>query len=237
MTWKEAEVALRECEVVLIPLGARCKEHGPHLPLNNDWIMAEYLARRVLEACDVIAVPTIEHGFYPAFVEYPGSIHISLETSRDYLVDICRSLARFGPRKFYVLNTGVSTVRALAPAKVLLAKEGLVLEYTDMHQAGAAARESVRESEGGTHADEMETSMMLYMAPEIVNMKLAQKDFHADNGGGGLTRNPNSKIGTYSPTGSWGDPTLATREKGEVVVEALLKDVISFIQTLSSDSA
>jgi len=47
MSWMEAEEALREYSAVMIPLGARTKEHGPHLPLNNDWIMAEYLARRV----------------------------------------------------------------------------------------------------------------------------------------------------------------------------------------------
>ena len=46
LTWVEAEEALKEYEVVMIPLGARTKEHGLHLPLNNDWIMAEYLAAR-----------------------------------------------------------------------------------------------------------------------------------------------------------------------------------------------
>ncbi len=234
MTWKEAESALRDCKVVLIPLGARCKEHGLHLPLNNDWLMAEYLSGRVLDSCDVIGLPTIEHGFYPAFVEYPGSIHITLETSRDYLMDICRSLARFGPKKFYVLNTGVSTVRALAPARELLAQEGLRLEYTNMHTAGASAREAVRESEGGTHADEMETSMMLYIAPEIVNMAAAQKDYHQDKGGGGLTRDEHKNSSTYSPTGAWGDPTLATREKGEVIVEAIVQDLVAFINEFAA---
>ena len=67
-------------------------------------------------------------------------------------------------------------------------------------------------------------------------LNLAQKDFHPDKGGGGLTRDPAKKTGTYSPTGSWGDPTLATREKGEVIVEALVKDLVSFIQAFSSDT-
>ncbi len=44
LTWVEAEEALKKHDVVMIPLGARTKEHGPHLPLNNNWIMAEYLA-------------------------------------------------------------------------------------------------------------------------------------------------------------------------------------------------
>ena len=76
-----------------------------------------------------------------------------------------------------------------------------------------------RES-AGTHADEIETSMMLYIAPESVQMKKAARDINPDQPGG-LTRDARGK-GIYSPTGAWGDPTLATREKGEAVVESLL---------------
>ena len=58
LTWLEAESALKEFKVVMIPLGARTKEHGPHLPLNNDWIMAEYLAERVAEEVPVMVMPS-----------------------------------------------------------------------------------------------------------------------------------------------------------------------------------
>jgi creatinine amidohydrolase len=81
----------------------------------------------------------------------------------------------------------------------------------------------VAKQEGGTHADEIETSMMLYIAPDACDMTKAEKDFHADNGV--LTRDPNDKEGTYSPSGAWGDPTLATREKGARVAEALVSAI------------
>ncbi len=229
MTWVEAEAALKTHPLVVIPLGARTKEHGPHLPLNNDWLMAEYLARRVQESSDVLLLPTIQYGYYPAFLEYPGSVSISSATSRDFVVDICRSLSRHGAKKFYVLNTGISTVRALEPARRLLAGDGVQLEYTDLGEALAAVEKSVRQSEGGTHADEIETSMMLYIAPEAVRMDRAVKDYHPDKGPGGLTRDPEAKTGVYSPTGAWGDPTLATREKGRVVTEALVAHVTGFL--------
>jgi creatinine amidohydrolase len=75
-----------------------------------------------------------------------------------------------------------------------------------------------------THADEVETSMMLYIAPETVDMSKAVKDFSPDNPGP-LTRNPNGK-GVYSPTGIRGDPTLATQEKGRIVLVAgILKEI------------
>jgi creatinine amidohydrolase len=234
LSWKEAEVALQEVKVVVIPVGARTKEHGLHLPLNNDWIMAEYLTRRLLDAVSVIALPTIQYGYYPAFIEYPGSVNISKDTFRDYVMDICRSICRHGPKKVYVLNTGISTHRALEPARQLLAREGIQMEYTLLSEASREAEKKVGTQSAGTHADEIETSMMLYLAPEIVRMKLAKPDIHEDKGPGGLTRDANARTGVYSPTGAWGDPTLATREKGKVVTEALVAHIIASVEKLQS---
>src|SRR4029077_5804529 len=95
-------------------------------------ILANYLKDRVRERSRVVVAPTVPYSFYPAFVEYPGSTSLSLETSRDTIVEICRSLSRFGPRRFYVLNTGVSTVRALAPAAERLGADGILMRCTDI---------------------------------------------------------------------------------------------------------
>ena len=123
LTWQQAERVLTPDAIVVIPLGAAAKEHGPHLRLKNDFVLAEYFTRRVVAREAVVVAPTINYHFYPAFVEYPGSTSLRLETARDLVVDICRSLARFGPKRFYVLNTGVSTIRALKPAQDQLAAE------------------------------------------------------------------------------------------------------------------
>jgi creatinine amidohydrolase len=235
LTWAQAEPLLRQTEVVLVPLGARLKEHGLHLPLNNDWRLAEYLAGRVVEAVPVVAVPTLQYGYYPAFTEYPGSVTLRLETCRDLVVDVCRSLAPFGPKKFYVLNTGISTLRALEPARQALAAESVRMEYTDLSKDLADVEARVRQQEAGTHADEIETSMMLYIAPETVNLPAARRDLHPDKGPGGLTRDPNATGGVYSPTGAWGDPTLATREKGRIVVEALVERLVRAVERLRAE--
>ncbi len=235
LTWKQAEPVLKSAEIVLLPLGARLKEHGLHLPLNNDWRLAEYLTKRVVDVSPVVALPTLQHGYYPAFTEYPGSVSLRLETCRDVVVDVCRSLAPFGPKKFYVLNTGISTLKALEPARQLLAKDGIRLAYTDLPVALADVEKRVRTQETGTHADEIETSMMLYIAPETVNLPAAQKDIHPDKGPGGLTRNPAATTGVYSPTGAWGDPTLATLEKGRVLVEALVAHLLQSIETFRAE--
>ena len=75
--------------------------------------------------------------------------------------------------------------------------------------------------------------MMLYIAPESVQMKKAARDLSL-NQPGGLTRDPKGK-GTYSPAGAWGDPTLATREKGQAVVESLLTKILKEIGDLSRE--
>src|SRR5579871_6363751 len=113
LTWVEAAKVLQRDTVVLLPIGAESKEHGPHLKLKTDFLEAGYYTRQILERANVVVAPTINYSYYPAFVEYPGSTTLRLETARDMLVDICRSLARYGPKKFYALNTGVSTLRAL----------------------------------------------------------------------------------------------------------------------------
>jgi creatinine amidohydrolase len=183
LTWIEAEKILTEKTVVVIPIGAEAKEHGPHLKLKNDWIIAEYLKRRVLEQSEVVVVPTVNYHFYPAFLEYPGSTSLRLETARDLIVDICRSLARHGPRRFYALNTGVSTRKALKPAADLLAAEGIILHYTNILEIMGPVEKEVKKQEGGTHADEIETSMLLYIDPASVDMKKAVKDYNPDRAG------------------------------------------------------
>jgi len=229
LTWKEAEAVLTPDAVVVIPIGAQAKEHGPHLKLRNDFTIAEYLKRCILERSAVIVAPTLNYHYYPAFVDYPGSTTLRLETARDMTVDICRSLARFGPRRFYALNTGVSTVRALAPAVEILAGEGILLRFTNVSTIVEDVEEKLRQQEGGTHADELETSMMLYIDPQSVDMKKAVKDYHP--GVSPLSRVPDPKR-TYSASGVFGDATLATREKGRAIVDAMVGRLVLEIADL-----
>jgi creatinine amidohydrolase len=236
LTWQEAEKLLKPETVVVIALGAAAKEHGPHLKLKNDWTMAEYYKRRVLKSANVVVAPTINYHFYPAFVEYPGSTTLRMETARDLTVDICRGLARFGPRRFYLINTGVSTLRALRPAAETLAAEGILLHYLDVTKDVEQTVKPLMKQEGGTHADEIETSKMLYIDPAAVNMRKAVKDYTLrPSASTRLTRDPQVAArgeGTYSPTGSWGDPTLATREKGRKVTEATVAVILKQIEAL-----
>jgi creatinine amidohydrolase len=230
LTWVEAEKALTPRTVVVIPIGAESKEHGPHLKLKTDYTEAQYYQRRIVARADVVVAPIVNYSFYPAFGEYPGSTTLRLETARDVIVDICRSLARYGPKRFYALNTGVSTVRALRPAAERLAAAGILMRYTNILEAGAEAEKRVKQEEGGTHADEIETSLMLFIDPASVNMSKAVKDYHPSEDGG-LTRDPRQP-GVYSASGIFGDATLATRKKGEAIAQGTVDGMLREIEEL-----
>lgn len=235
LPWTEARAILDTSVVVVIPIGAEAKEHGPHLPLNNDFLLAEYFTKRVIAETPVVLYPTVNYHFYPSFVDYPGSTTVRLETARDMLVDIIRTIARHGPRRFYILNTGVSTLRALGPSRDTLTADGLVVRYTDILAVGKEAEDKVRQQQGGTHADEMETSLALYMYPEKVRMELARDDYHPGVSGRGLTPDSATAVRegkTWSVSGTFGNATLATREKGRVVAEAMVAGMVREIAEL-----
>ena len=230
--WTEAEAVLTRDRVVVLPLGAASKEHGPHLPLGNDEILADFLADRVVRARPIALLPTLTYGFYPAFLDYPGSVSLSARTQRDTVVEIARSIAGYGPRRFYVLNTGISTVGPLREAAEILDREGILMRFTDIEHVGQAAEQAVREEKVGTHADEIETAMILYMRPGAVRMERAVADGLVKREGP-LTRDPASRTGHVSPSGVFGDPTLASWRKGERVTEAKVADILAEIDALA----
>jgi creatinine amidohydrolase len=223
---------LPRLRVAVLPVGAFTKEHGLHLPLDTDARTAEHFASALAARCPVVVLPVLGYGHYPAFLEYPGSISIRATAFRDVVIDVARSLAAHGIRALYVLNTGLSTRPPLGEARDALAAEGFPIEYTDWEAASSAVHDRVRTQERGTHADELETSLLLQIAPDVVRMENARWDAHESAGPGGLTRIAGSGRGLYSPTGAFGDPTRATREKGRLLEAAILEHLVAEIERL-----
>lgn len=233
MAWPEAEVALRNDPIVVLPVGARCKEHGPHLPLNTDWLQAEYFTRQLLERMDLLALPTVQYGHYPAFVNYPGSTQVDESTFLALLRQVCDSMWRHGARRFYVLNMGISTLPALMTLRAEMTERGAAFEYTNPGTLVADLEKKLAGQPRGGHADEMETSVMLAIAPERVRMDLAPTDLNEYQGRGPFRRTREEGPGLYSSSGIWGDASLATREKGETLVAAMLNALEAEIRLLA----
>lgn len=221
VSWPEIEKAFEEELPLIIPLGAGCKEHGFHLPMNTDYIIAEYLANWTQDNYKVLIAPTMSDSFFPAFEEYPGSSTLSFETARNYIIELCENWHKQGAKHFYVLNTGISTNKPLAAAQTKLKENGITFDFFDI--SGLYSRPEIKaisKQKIGTHADEIETSIMLYIKPDVVNLAKAKAEENPDKPGP-LTRNVSSTDKTISVTGAWGNPTLATVEKGKITVETL----------------
>jgi len=76
-TWTEAEELFQNDPVIVIPLGAALKEHGPHLKLNNDQVIAEFLSRRILMGVNALIAPPVLYHYYPAFVNIQDPQHFA----------------------------------------------------------------------------------------------------------------------------------------------------------------
>jgi creatinine amidohydrolase len=238
LTWPEAEPLLRADPVVVLPIGSGAKEHGPHLPLGTDRLVADYLGARLVERVPVLVLPTLPYGYYPAFTEFPGSTHVEAATFGAFVRDIILSMHGHGPRRFLVLNTGISTAPALEiVARDLQRTHGLLVGVTRIEALGGPEIASMLAQPAGTHADERETSLLLAIAADAVRMDRAVRDVPAHPPCPGLfvpgmfRRTPGPFC---SATGVSGDATLATRDKGERIAAALIDALVAAAAALQA---
>jgi len=225
MHWDEVARRIGNGAVAILPIGAAAKQHGFHLPLNTDRIQAEWLAGKMVEKIDALIWPTLTYGHYPAFTEYAGSSSLSISTFEALVREIAGQILSGGCRKLLVLNTGIST---LAPVDRALARlDGARIKHVWIHEGPRYPRvaRQLAEQRHGSHADELETSLMLALAPHLVDMTRAEASpaLVQETPGALTPSDPNSP--NYSRSGSYGDPTRATAAKGEALLAAMLDDL------------
>jgi creatinine amidohydrolase len=224
LSWPEVEDALAGGAIGVLPVGAAAKEHGRHLPLSTDCTQVEWVAERIRERCDCLVWPTISYGYYPVFVEYPGSISIDEEVFVSLVKNVLAGVSAAGAGRIAILNAGISTI---APLRRAFDGDGfppevrLVNLYDGPTFSATVAR--LAEQRWGGHADEVETSIMLALAPESVVMRRARPALGRIVGGMFNRSDPAGP--NYSPDGVNGDPTLASAEKGTAFLDAILDDV------------
>jgi creatinine amidohydrolase len=234
ISWTKAKEILTPEAVVVIPVGAGAKEHGPHLPLSADFIQAEGCAKLLALERKVFIAPTINYGYYPAFLNYTGSTSLSFSTSIDVVLQVIRSMAGYGIRRFYVINIGVSTTPTLERAAKILAEEGLLLYFSRYDRPNfEKAEQPLRSRPYGGHADEIETSNLLYLRPDLVDMSKAVDDSSDKNNPGLMAPFP-IEGGVVNISGITGYATLGTKDKGRLYMNAYTKEVIKEIDSIST---
>ena len=193
LTWPEARrVARSPRTVVLLPLGA-LEQHGPHLPLSVDWIGSEELARRIAphlrrRRWRPLLAPSLPYGASPLAAAWPGTVSLTPATTARLIVEVVRSLARHGFRRFVLTNYQADPghLRAIARARRALAHgsrvQVLVAGFApDDGRANPMLDPRVRRlmrstrPAGEWHAGELETAMMLAVAPALVRRAVARR--------------------------------------------------------------
>jgi creatinine amidohydrolase len=231
LTWAEAEPYLTAASVVVIPLGPGAVEQGLHLKLNSAERLARYLAGRVQPVASVVVAPPLTYSFHPEFAEYPGTASLTSGTTQSLVVDVAKGFAKHGARRFYVLNTDPSALGPLSSAAKVLADDGLLLGYLDpafrLQRSTILRQTPIRVA----HADEALTSMMLFVDPSAVDMARAARQYSP--GTGVLTRQEGGR-GVFSPSGVLGDATLATREKGQQLIDTLVAAAVEDIEAVKT---
>ena len=224
LAWPDVAERISAGAIGVLSVGAACKEHGPHLPMNTDQTQADWFARYLVQTRNVLVWPTLTYGSYPVFMDYPGSCSLEDDTFSRSVYEILQCIRNSGVHKIIIINTGISTIAPLQAALGRLPRDVdmfLFNAYSGPHFS--QARKEVEEQTGGTHADEIETSIMLVMAPQLVNMDLAGPGLLHKQGGPLNRRDPGKA--NFSPTGVIGDAGFATAEKGRILIEAILADM------------
>ena len=232
LTWPEAERRLVEAPLVILPFGAGAKEHGPHLPMNADQVVMEYLLQQAVDSLPVVAAAPIVHGWFPAFREFPGTEVRDPDVFADYVFEIVTSLIDHGAQRIVILNTGIRNATGIplaAVAREVRVQTGVPVLLVSWDDLETEEVEDFQEQRIGGHADEIETSIHLLLQPDLVHMDRAVADYPqrtARNYPGyqpGLySRDPLDPA--YSTTGLTGDPTLATVEKGRRVLAIMTRE-------------
>jgi creatinine amidohydrolase len=200
---------------LIVPVGT-CEQHGPHLPVGCDTIIVERLADDLSEEFGVLRAPTLEYGVNSATDRrYGGNVSLRRKTLHRALNDLIDSWEASGIREFVLLTAHEDDGHIDALATVVTS--GARVRVADVYDADL--RDLVQDTSDPIHGGEVDTSLMLHLAPELVRMDLAQ-DYTMATRDQRRYRKGWLKIPELSP-GSVGHPRLATAEKGAVLYQRI----------------
>lgn len=207
-------------EVAIIPVGS-VEQHGPHLPIMTDWAIASELGRRIAKEMNAFLLPALPISTCREHMGKKGSVWMEPTTFYQMMCDIIMSLKTQGFKKVGILSAhgGIFITTPLVRDLNARFNPELQVAIVSVDTLNTAlAKENILET-SELHAGEGETSHMLAIAPETVHMDKAV-DFVPDVPRAYLSY---GSIFRASPSGVWGEPSKATAEKGEKLLEAETK--------------
>jgi creatinine amidohydrolase len=243
MSWPEVQEALKRTDIVLFPVGS-IEQHSTHLPLNNDiftsFEISKRLAQKLAPEITVLVAPPLPYGLSPHHMDFPGTVSLTTRTFIEVVKEVCRSLATHGLRKIVIMNGHGGNTSALHIATTEAAIETKAKIFlVDWWELVPDALAKLFKPPF-YHACDTETSMVLALGQRVdidkakvsipqQSSKFVVHDFMAS---GPKVYEPLLDMKTITQTGAVGDPTKATREKGQELLNILLDRLVSFIKEL-----
>jgi creatinine amidohydrolase/Fe(II)-dependent formamide hydrolase-like protein len=239
LTWPLAAERLKRTDTALLPVGA-IEQHGPHLPLDTDAWDAAYLCSEVARRCSdpkPLVFPLIPYGVSYHHQDFPGTLTISPETLSRMVYEIGMSAARHGIVKLIIVNGHGGNGPTLKYAAQMINRDAHIFTCVDSGETSDADIADLTETPNDVHAGEVETSTTLATRPELVDMSLARKAvprFSSEY----LDFTSRRSIEWYAHTGKLsrsgvlGDPTKASREKGERYWQLMFTHLVAFVEQI-----
>ena len=237
LTWAEMNGAIARQPVVVLPTGST-EQHGRHLPLDVDLFLCESVcleaARRAAGAA--LVLPPVPYGLNLHHIDFPGTIHVEPEVFIAFCLNVTKSVAYHGFEKILLVNGHGSNAPLidLVARRTTLETDSLCAATTYLSLAAEAFRE-VADTPVMAHADEIETSLYLHLAPERVRM--AEAGAGTDIMGCYLSSDSTSPLvrfndywSRWTDLGVHGDARTATAEKGRVAFEAAVGRLIELVE-------
>ncbi len=230
MTWPE----VGERPLVVVPVGS-VEQHGPHLPMVTDTVIATAVARGAAEALprEVVVAPAVAYGSSGEHQAFPGTVSIGREALHLVVLELARSLATWAGRVVLVNGHG-GNAPTLASAVAQLIGEGHDIAWAPVAPLASQAPASTLPAPDA-HAGFWETSLMMHLQPASVRRPLpAAGDLRPMSEL--MPELMKGGVWAVSPSGILGDPTGATAAQGAVIFEALVDALTTRIEEGTRDA-
>ncbi len=234
-SWEEMQDCINKNTVVIIPIGTT-EEHGKHLPVETDAIIARYFGDELGKACEgklpVLVTRAITYGFSMKIVRnWPGCPCISAETFTNYIFEMISSIIEMGFKKVVMLDChGNHDCLLRTVMRKIADKYEVYIMTLRPHDLHAKLYQKIkRDPAGDCHGGEWETSSIMHIAPELVHLdKITNVDAIRVNT---ELQGPVSTWGLQkTKTGLIGDPTYATAELGKQLLDFAVTEGVRLIE-------
>lgn len=239
LTSPEVRKRIQRVNVALLPIGS-IEQHGPHLPLDTDAFDADYLTRRVAEACSdpkPLVLPLISFGVSYHHDDFKGTLSVSNDALSRFVYEIGMNAARNGIKKLVIINAHGGNGPALNYAAQMINRDAGIFVCVDTGETSDVDINRFIETPNDVHAGEIETSTALAVRPHQVRMdhtarsvpKFSSRYLNFTSKRAVTWYGHTHKI---SSNGVLGDPTRASAEKGQRIWEIMIAHLVALVEDL-----